>query len=502
MTTPATAGFVRTNERGLVEVVGTTRRTAVYTGTDLCLASDDPPELLAELERRKRRTGLDPQSVSEFLHHGFVFAPRTVRAEVLELGVGDRLVVSEGYGYGATCEWPWLGARSRQDQTASTGRLLELMVAAVRRSVGSGPATLMLSSGKDSVGLALACAELGLPGVRATTFESDRGGEGGDAAAFASRLGLEHRTIRLPDDPDSIEHALHTYFERATIPCGDPTLVPYLLAVDGARMRPGEVIIDGLNSDAWMGLVPDRSVARGASRSERWFRWLRPLREFVGPEHPLSAVLRNRAEWHLYGGRWLRHAETRGFYEASVDTHRNLQQTSDALDILDDIDFRSMIVGRHFEQNGTKTKARAAAECFGLEAAFPFDDGELADYYFHLPEPDRFDRQTMTNKVLLRRLLRERLDYDDERLGKRVFEFDGAGFLRQHRAFVMDEITNCPLWNDRVEPLVAGLIGRPGALRKTWPSLLALFQLSGWITRHPFEGIDHEHGELSSPDHS
>ena len=39
-------------------------------------------------------------------------------------------------------------------------------------------------------------------------------------------------------------------------------------------------------------------------------------------------------------------------------------------------------------------------------------------------------------------------------LGKRVFEFDGVGFLQAHRAFVLHEITNCPLWNDRVGPMV------------------------------------------------
>lgn len=487
---PEGYGFVRKNARGLIEVIGTAGRTAVYAGGDLCLAADDPRELLDELARRGIRPGLDPTSISEFLHHGFVFAPRTVRREVLELGVGDRLVVSEGYGYGSVCEWPWLSALSRQDETASTSRLLELLVQAVERGLGSGPATLMLSSGKDSVALALACAELGRDDLRAVTFESDRGGEGSDAAAFAGRLGLEHRTVSLPDHGSRIEEALHDCFDQASLPCGDPTLVPYLLAGAALDPRPGESLIDGLNSDAWMGLVPGAAIARGAARSERWFSRLRPLRGYFAPESVASAALRSRAEWHLYGGRWLRHADTRAFYPDSVDTNQTVLETSNALASLDDIDFRSMIVGRHFEQNGTKLKARACGECNGMNPVFPYDDPDLASYYFHLPEADRFDRATHTSKTLLRKLLRERLDYDDARLGKRVFEFDGAGFLTAHREFVLHEITECAIWNEKVGPVVTGLMDRPKALRKTWPSLLALFQLSGWISRHAPEGVE------------
>ena len=128
-------------------------------------------------------------------------------------------------------------------------------------------------------------------------------------------------------------------------------------------------------------------------------------------------------------------------------------------------------------------KARVSGECFDVRAVFPYSDPELSDYYFNLPEPDRFDRATLTNKILLRRMLREKLDYDDELLGKRVFEFDGVGFLSDHRALVEREIFDCPCWTQEVQPLVRGLLDRPRALRKTWPSLIALFQLSGWLSR-------------------
>ena len=475
---------VQVNARGLIEVSGSAGRVHVFTGPDLCLVSDKARELLDDLERRGIQPELDPVGISEFIHHGFVFAPRTVRRDVLELGEGDRLIVSDDYGYGTTCEWPWLGARSRQDQVASTDQLLELLTQAVRRSVGARPATLMLSSGKDSVALALAAREAGLDDMRAITFESDAGGEGADAAALAEQVGIDHRIVTLPGDPARIEEGLVAYFERATIPCGDPTLIPFLLAVGELETRTDQCIVDGLGNDSWMGYVPTPVEARGAARSDRWFSRLRPLRGWFAPESPFSAALKNRAEWNFFGGRWLRPSDSRAFYADSVDTGASLNQRCASLSALDDIDFRSLVRGRNADHNAMIEKARVTGETFAVGTAFPFFDPDLADYYFHLPESDRFDRARSTNKVLLRRMLRERLDYDDARLGKRVFEFDGVGFLQQHRKFVLHEITGCPLWNDRVGPLVTGLIDRPRALRKTWPSLLALFQLSGWITRN------------------
>jgi asparagine synthase (glutamine-hydrolysing) len=480
---PADGPF-RDGADGVVEVVGDAARVHVLAAPDLCLVSDDPVAMRDELRRRGRLPAVDPLAVSEFLHHGFVTAPRSMRHGLYRLGVGDVLALIPGGGYRESYRFPWPNAGSRGDTEPSTDRLLELLTAAVTRSVGDGPATLMLSSGKDSVALALACREAGRTDVRTVTFTSGDDGEAADASAFARRLGLAHRTITLPDDAERIEQVMARYFATASEPCGDPTLIPYLLAVDAAEPAAGERLIDGANSDVWMVYVPSRAEVRGSRISDRWLWWARPLRGLFPPESPVSAALRSRAEWHFFGGRWLRHADTRRFFAGSRDTHRDWLARSRDLRSLDDFDFRSRVRGRNYEQNAAKLKGQAAGEAFGIAPAFPYDDRELADWWHHLPERWRFDRANLVNKVLLRQLLRERVDYDDQRLGKRVFEFDGEGFLTRHRVMVEREITACPLWNDAVGSLVRGLLDRPAALRKTWPSLVALYQLSGWLTRN------------------
>ena len=448
-----------------------------------CRLSRDPEALL---------TGTAPtlsdRALSHFLHHGFVPAPGTVHADIARLGFGDRLTVTrqgEAFRPVFTYEPIFRNARSREDQVPSTEHLLELLVGAVQRWLGDRSSVLMLSSGKDSVALALACLEAGRDDVRAITFASAPDeDEAVDAAAFARQLGVPHETVVLPDDRTEVEPIVTRCFERATEPCGDPTLVPYLLGVARAGMQPGEGLIDGLNNDSWIGYVPSAAEHRNSRIADRWLAWLRPFRGLVPPEHPLSAALRTRAEWHFFGGRWLRHTDTKRFFDGSIDTHAEWARESRARCDLDDFDFRSEVRGRHADQNAMVVKAYVAAEITGTRALFPFVDRDLIDYWFHLPEASRFDRERLVNKVLLRQLLRERVGYDDARIGKRTFQFDGPRFLTQHRRWVEHEITQCPLWSGAVRGVIARQLDRPVALQKTWPSLMALFQLSGWVRRH------------------
>lgn len=469
---------------GAVQVEGRVSRVFVYAGPQLCLMGEDQRELLRELARRRITLPISRAGLSHFLHHGFVPAPHTVRTGLYRLSAGDTLTVRPGLDYEAAYRCRWRNADSREDSVPSTDHLLELLSAAVLRSLDRAPATLMLSSGKDSVALALACREAGRTDVQTVTFTNTRGGEATDAAAFAARLGLQHRTVVLPTDAGRIEESLHRCFAASSEPCGDPTLIPYLLAAGEAELVPGSCLIDGLNNDSWVGYAPGRAEVRGSRIADRWLAWLRPLRGLAPPQSRWSAALRSRAEWHFFGGRWLRHADTRRFFSGSTPTHQYWLHESRRLRQLDDFDFRAEVRGRHADQNAMIVKGYVTGETLGLRTVFPFTDAALADWYFNLPEADRFDRAALMNKVSLRRLLRERLDYDDQRLGKRVFEFDGAGFLSSHRTLVEHEIRACRWWTAAASATVADLIHRPAALDKTWPAVLALFQLSGWLNQH------------------
>src|SRR5690606_37489114 len=111
----------------------------------------------------------------------------------------------------------------------------------------------------------------------------------------------------------------------------------------------------------------------------------------------------------------------------------------------------------------------------------PFTDAALIDYYFHLPERDRFDRHALVNKVTLRKMLRSEMGYDDVAIGKRVFSTNTADFLLRNRAFVLDQICGCPLWSSAVEPLVRRWIDALPRRPRFGQALMALLGLSGWV---------------------
>ena len=125
-------------------------------------------------------------------------------------------------------------------------------------------------------------------------------------------------------------------------------------------------------------------------------------------------------------------------------------------------------------------KHALAANAIGHEAMMPWCDYEVADYYFNLPEADRYDRKRGINKVLLRRMLEQYLDYDADKVGKHYFTFDGALFVAENRAFIRDEIDSCELWDRSGLELVHQWIDAIESRPFLHHSILTLFMVSGW----------------------
>jgi hypothetical protein len=199
----------------------------------------------------------------------------------------------------------------------------------------------------------------------------------------------------------------------------------------------------------------------------------------------LSYLLRNRAEIG-FGGRFFRHTDTRRFFRGSVDTSSRWRVDCERYRHLNAVDFRAVLRGRHYEQGAVMGKVRAAARHFGARPVHPFIDPALIDYYFNLPERDRFDRKRRLNKVLVRRMLAEHLDYDASAIGKRYFQFDGALFVTRHRKMIEAEIAGCRLWDGRLHGLLDGWLSKVDSQPYLWQSVVCLLQISAWYNHSRF----------------
>ena len=143
-------------------------------------------------------------------------------------------------------------------------------------------------------------------------------------------------------------------------------------------------------------------------------------------------------------------------------------------------DFRAVTRGRYYDQNVAMLKAECTSKYINAKTLFPWCDQELINYIFNLPNNYKFDKVKLKNKILLRQMLNEELDYDILQGNKVGFYLNSSKFVNDNKIFIKDEIYSCKLWNQSIKDLLdkdfSKLINTP----KISYSIIALFLLSGW----------------------
>jgi hypothetical protein len=172
--------------------------------------------------------------------------------------------------------------------------------------------------------------------------------------------------------------------------------------------------------------------------------------------------------------------ESRAIFSHAVNTSPYWRDVSRLTDGLNLVDLFGAVTERHQGPGGSMQKQVLAASAIGMGASLPWCDHAIADYYFNLPEHDRFSRKPAKNKLLLRKMLLRYLDYDADVVGKHYFSFDGAGFIVRNMDFVRSEIDSCGLWDAGGLALIHGWLDQVESRPLLYHSLLTVFMVSGW----------------------
>lgn len=456
----------------------------LYHSSDLVVVGTSVGPILDRLAELGRAPTLSSFGVSQLLHHGLVPPPHTEWEEMWFVGIGARatLVATEsGMGLSFDRTYPFLEANSNETSQPSTATLLELLTAATDRQLreAGNEGFLMMSSGKDSVSIAVALAEGGRSDIPCVTYRPHPANTENEIASEVCRnLGLTHHTLDLPVDPSIVEETLVRFFEGSTRPCADNAQIPYALAVDESGLTAGAVL-DGSGSDLYMGFVPGPGSIKKQRYRIRSEFVARAIERVIPVDSSINYLTRSRVATAL-PGRAFRLPDTRRFYPDVVDTRPWWRSLSEDTSGLSSIDLGNAVVQLFEDQAGVHLKAYVAAQAFGIEASLPYGDPELIDYAFNLPLQDRYDPDTGVTKILVRRMLLETIGYDADAVGKHYFGFEGARFLIDHRSFVLSEISQCSLWSPNVTSLAESWLGQLERRPLLYHSLLILFQLSGW----------------------
>jgi asparagine synthetase B (glutamine-hydrolysing) len=443
---------------------------------------------MVQAQQGDGKAQVSPFGVSHILGTGFVPFPGTAFEGIYRLGAGDDAHIEASGSPDVTfdLDYPWMPAKSRQDETPSTDRLYELMAASVERHLDrcDGHGLLMLSSGKDSVGLAIALAEVA-PDVPCFTYRATKDNvEHEHAARFCKQLGLNHRTIEVPTDTAVVRRHLTTFFENAVAPSADHAMIPFILSVAESGVESG-AIIDGGGNDGYMGYFasPRRRKLRLARIRGRWL--VDAVARASRIDSKLNYAARARPATAM-PGRNMRYHEIQPIYRDAVDPSEYWYESARDLAGLNDAELAAASMTRQLEGARTPEKVRIVARATGMESVMPYCDPDLAQYVFHLPVDWRYVEKTRSDKVLLTQLLSDRLGYDSDVVGSGFFSFDGGPFFEANAAFVKEEILTCDLWEPAIADLVDEWIEAIPDRPFLFHALLSLFMVSGWRNHSRF----------------
>jgi len=465
---------------GRADITGLTRLFVSVRDQAVAVAHE-----IAELFGSPNRVsvpGLDPLAVSSLLGRHLLPLPATAFEGIQCLNYGDRVTVHESGGTAYVVvneDYPFFEKLNTGSSIASVDTLLAHLTRATERQLEERDTVLLLSSGKDSVSLVLALVELGIQNqVTAVTYaNTSSSDESIYAADLCRRFGIRHQTIvNDPGSPSLRDHLIRS-FQQIGQPSMDRVMVPMVQLVDTLGCE-GVNIVDGSGSDLYVGNVPSRNwlIKRSFSRFSRLSNLV------AGRLLPLSSpyrwLLLNQAEICLEDtnlmGPELRKllADPRDpapFWASLVTRHQ----------YHDLFDFKAYVSGKRLGSETYMAKTRNVADLTRSHVVFPWCDDDLVHYYFNLPRDQKYDRENLVNKRLVRQMLREKLDYPDQEIGKRAFIFDVDSFYRAHKDWILEEIMGCSLYSDSGRRFVEGL-RRSDPNEAELVTLLMLFQLAGW----------------------
>lgn len=282
---------------------------------DNVLVSDRLDEMLDHLIGAGAVPSLSSFGISGLLQRGFVPLPQTEFDGIHLLTMGDTARVTwdaNAPRVELTSDYPWFTANSRNDGVADEEMLLSLLTKSTARSIEAtgGDGLLMLSSGKDSVAIALAVAEAGYENVLCVTYSSGPDDpEPSVAADVCLRLGLKHRVAEMPSDPIWIKATLTRFFSEAPAAGADLAQIPLVMAAAAAETQ-GGVSLAGDGNDSYMGSLVKRRRALKAAMRIRGRRLAGATRRVIPVDSPLNYLARSKLEAGL-PGRMMRFHESR-----------------------------------------------------------------------------------------------------------------------------------------------------------------------------------------------
>jgi len=470
----------------------------IYWAVDkqFLLYSSSITELLND-NRIPKPLKVSSDGISFLLQSGVVPPPKTAYENIYILGIGDTAQIETLNGkieVEFKHQFPFMNANRLQtdEMTPDEDLILEMLAdATISRIDETKPSFLFHSAGKDSNSIALALAEAGWQDKVTLITHKSKGtaDESVISAKIARQLGFKHQVL---NEKDQLQHehqrAIEDYFVQAPLPITDNVTLAYPLYAHQLPELNGANIIDGGGNDSYMVTPPNAQELKVLPLS-KWFHHLSFMRNFIKSESLLNSLLRTPAEW--CGMRGLTYADSNKLYPQRDNVYAHWKQESLLRNDWDLFDFKTSILTTVTASELHIRKARNFADSISANMVLPFANVQVASYFSKMPEQHLFDRKTLKNKLILRKILMERIGLDSDAMGKMGFSYDSRAIVFQNWDWILIEIEQCSLWNyealmkvvTRMKMRMNGTGRGAGVAGRL---LYRIYLLSAWYNRNKF----------------
>ncbi len=393
------------------------------------------------------------EGLSFLLQSGVVPPPKTAYQDIYILGIGDKARVSTVNGkidIQFSHEFPFMNANRLPagEMQPDEDLILQMLAeATVSRIDESKPSFLFHSAGKDSNSIALALAEAGWQDKVTLITHKSKGqaDESEISAKIAKQLGFKHQVLHEVDQLQAEHHqAIEDYFINAPFPCTDNVTLAYPLYAHQLPELKGANIIDGGGNDSHM-MTPPTTRELKVLPLSKLTHYASFMRHFVKSESLLSPLIRTPAEWCGMSG--LSFADTKKILPDAMNVYPHWQQESQLRKNWDLFDFKTSILTPVVASELHIRKARNFADSIKSNMILPFANQQVAEYFAKMPEEYLFDRKALKNKLILRKMLKDRIGLDSDALGKLGFTYDSRAIVLQNWNWMLQEMQQCKLWD-------------------------------------------------------
>jgi len=399
------------------------------------------------------------EGISFLLQTGVAPPPLTVYKNLFLLNIGDKVTVSrkaDRIELNFEHTFPFMNSlRSTSNNIRfDKDRILRMIASAILdKNDRNKDMLLFQSSGKDSNMIALALAKQGgAEKLRCLTLKSKgQSDESTVAAEVCRKLGISHFSYDQPAVfTPRHRDALKLYLKNVPFPTIDHVSLLYPLIWVDLEIA-DTVLLDGSGNDVYVGHIPPRNEYQG----QKYSRIPLPrsmLRSLVSSMEKNYSLLMTRAEWAGMTG--FSYCDVKTFYNDAVDVYGHLAKESMKRKNWDYLDLRGDIRGCWIDQQIFNRKLRNFACAYSLDLVLPWTNSAIAKYFSCLPERYMFDRKKLKNKLIFREILKDELELDSDKIGKRGYAFNWIEVLKGLGEFIEDEIYKCELWNREIHKIV------------------------------------------------